>query len=152
MPIYHTTPLFIHIAIDSTMGTLLLFFSALLLSPLLYCLLSAKENGKDRRPPLPPGPKGFPIIGNLLQLGPKPHRRLQALFKVYGPLIRIRLGSTEALVVASAAVARQFFGGHDVNFSNRPNCAIGDHMSFNYQASTYTNTYHTSYYFIVSSK
>nr|CAD1837903.1 unnamed protein product [Ananas comosus var. bracteatus] len=69
---------------------------------------------------LPPGPKGWPILGNLPQLGPKPHHTLHALSKAHGPLFHLRFGFVDVVVASSAAVAAQFLKVHDANFSNRP--------------------------------
>ncbi|KAG6688792.1 hypothetical protein I3842_11G142700 [Carya illinoinensis] len=41
---------------------------------------------------LPPGPTGFPIIGNLLAIGDTPHESLAKLAKKHGPLMTVRLG------------------------------------------------------------
>ncbi|KAI9076677.1 hypothetical protein K1719_041442 [Acacia pycnantha] len=41
---------------------------------------------------LPPGPSPLPVIGNLLELGDKPHKSLAKLAKTYGPIISLRLG------------------------------------------------------------
>ena len=101
------------------MASLLLSLFALILSSFLYYFLFSKNN-KGRRAPLPPGPKGWPILGNLFQLGPKPHQTLCALSKIYGPLLRLRFGSVDVIVAASAAAAAQFLKVHDANFSNRP--------------------------------
>ncbi|KAJ9553225.1 hypothetical protein OSB04_017270 [Centaurea solstitialis] len=53
---------------------------------------------------LPPGPPKLPIIGNLHQVGDKPHVSLAHFAKEHGPLISLRLG-TQVLVVASSPEA-----------------------------------------------
>lgn len=89
-------------------------------------------NNKKRRP-LPPGPRGWPVLGNLPQLGAKPHHTLCALAREYGPLFRLRFGSAEVVVAASAEVAAQFLRTHDANFSNRPPNSGAEHVAYNYQ-------------------
>ncbi|OMP08136.1 Cytochrome P450 [Corchorus olitorius] len=59
---------------------------------------------KRHRLPLPPGPKPWPIIGNLPHMGPVPHHSLAALAKV-----------------------------HDANFSSRPPNAGAKYVAYNYQ-------------------
>ena len=47
------------------------------------------------------GPRGWPVLGNLLQLDiPHFHEQLEAWAKVHGPLYRLRMGPRDALVVA----------------------------------------------------
>ncbi|WOH02384.1 hypothetical protein DCAR_0521773 [Daucus carota subsp. sativus] len=41
---------------------------------------------------LPPGPYPLPIIGNIHKLGKHPHKSLNTLAQVYGPIIRLKLG------------------------------------------------------------
>nr|UHB15532.1 cytochrome P450 [Paris polyphylla] len=53
--------------------------------------------------------------------------------KTYGPLFRLRLGSVEAVVASSAAVAEEFLRTHDGNFCNRPPNAGAEHIAYNYQ-------------------
>ncbi|XP_020260747.1 flavonoid 3'-monooxygenase-like [Asparagus officinalis] len=115
------------------MASLLILLSTLFLSFLLYCLLFDGKRRMGRRPPLPPGPRGWPVLGNLPQLGTKPHQTLYALSKVYGPLFHLRFGSVDVVVAASAAVATQFLRNHDVNFSNRPPNSAAEHIAYNYQ-------------------
>ena len=115
------------------MAPLLLSLSTLLLASLLYYLLFTSKNSKGRQAPLPPGPRGWPILGNLPQLGSKPHRTLCALSKIYGPLFRLRFGSVDIIVAASAAAAAQFLKVHDANFSNRPLASGPKIFSYNHQ-------------------
>ncbi|XP_008791304.2 flavonoid 3'-monooxygenase CYP75B137-like [Phoenix dactylifera] len=115
------------------MAPLLLLFFTLLLSYLLYYYFFSKERTKGSRAPLPPGPRGWPVLGNLPQLGPKPHHTLHALSRAHGPLFRLRLGSVDVVVAASAAVAAQFLRAHDANFSNRPPNSGAEHIAYNYQ-------------------
>ena len=52
-----------------------------------------------------PGPRGWPLLGNLLQVKfSRIHRDLEAWSRVYGPLFRVRLGSTRMLVIADHAL------------------------------------------------
>ncbi|XLT14209.1 hypothetical protein HN51_059899, partial [Arachis hypogaea] len=83
--------------------------------------------------PLPPGPKPWPIIGNLPHLGPVPHHAIAALAKVHGPLMHLRLGMVDVVVAASAKVAEQFLKVHDANFSSRPPNAGAKYIAYNYQ-------------------
>ena len=117
------------------MAPLLLFVATLFLSFLIYCLFFREKSSEARRScPQPSGPRGWPVLGNLLQLGQKPHQTLCALSKVYGPLFRLRFGSVDVVVAASAAVAAQFLKEHDANFSNRPPNSGAEHVAYNYQA------------------
>ncbi|PON52449.1 Cytochrome P450, E-class, group I [Parasponia andersonii] len=68
---------------------------------------------------LPPGPRPFPIIGNLLELGDKPHKSLAKLSHTHGPIMRLKLGQMTTVVVSSAAMAKVVLQTHDQLFSNR---------------------------------
>ncbi|KAK8537618.1 hypothetical protein V6N13_096569 [Hibiscus sabdariffa] len=106
----------------------------------LYSLLSAVflysvfiTLRKRHRLRFPPGPKPWPIIGNLPDMGPMPHQGLAAMAKVYGPLMHLRLGFVDVVVAASASVAAQFLKVHDSNFSSRPPNAGAKYVAYNYQ-------------------
>ncbi|KAF7082007.1 hypothetical protein CFC21_085896 [Triticum aestivum] len=85
------------------------------------------------RAPLPPGPRGWPVLGNLPQLGGKTHRTLHEMTRLYGPMLRLRFGSSLVVVAGSADVAKQFLRTHDAKFSSRPPNSGGEHMAYNYQ-------------------
>ena len=69
---------------------------------------------------LPPGPATLPLLGNLHQLGPLPHRALRDLARVHGPVMRLRLGRSPAVVLSSAAAAWEALRGHDLDCCTRP--------------------------------
>nr|AYV65219.1 flavonoid 3'-hydroxylase [Rosa hybrid cultivar] len=83
--------------------------------------------------PLPPGPKPWPVVGNLPHLGPFPHHSIAELAKKHGPLMHLRLGYVDVVVAASASVAAQFLKTHDANFSSRPPNSGAKHLAYNYQ-------------------
>ncbi|XP_065878611.1 flavonoid 3'-monooxygenase-like [Euphorbia lathyris] len=83
--------------------------------------------------PLPPGPRPWPILGNLPHLGPKPHQSIAALARTYGPLMHLRMGFVDVVVAASSSVATQFLKVHDANFSSRPPNSGAKHVAYNYQ-------------------
>ncbi|KAL4395249.1 hypothetical protein AHAS_Ahas02G0233100 [Arachis hypogaea] len=68
---------------------------------------------------MPPGPYPYPIIGNILELGQKPHQSLFNLSKIYGPLMTLKLGSLNAIVISSPEIAKEALTKHDLAFSNR---------------------------------
>ncbi|KAL3637938.1 cytochrome P450 [Castilleja foliolosa] len=109
--------------------TLIILTSILAFS--LYAVLRRRRRRDSK--PLPPGPRPWPIVGNLPQLGPKPHQSMAALAKVYGPLMHLKMGFAHVIVAASAGAAEQFLKVHDANFSSRPPNSGAKHVAYNYQ-------------------
>ncbi|KAL5201280.1 hypothetical protein ABZP36_035634 [Zizania latifolia] len=81
---------------------------------------------------LPPGPKPWPIIGNLNLISALPHRSIHELSKRYGPLMQLRFGSFPVVVGSSVEMARFFLRTHDAVFVDRPRTAAGKHTTYNY--------------------
>lgn len=78
-----------------------------------------------RRKPYPPGPKGWPVIGNMTMMSQLTHRGLANLANQYGGIFHLRMGFLHIVVVSSPDTARQVLQLHDKIFSNRPaNIAI----------------------------
>ncbi|XP_078443839.1 flavonoid 3'-monooxygenase-like [Wolffia australiana] len=85
----------------------------------------------QRVPQLPPGPKGWPVLGNLPSLGSKPDEAVDALVLKYGPMLSLRLGSVQTVIVSSGAAVSAFLKGHDADFSSRPFSTFGQHVCYN---------------------
>lgn len=87
---------------------------------------------------LPPGPKPWPIIGNMMNLlGPSPHRSLHSLSLKYGGMPTVKLGKFPVVVASSPQMAEQFLKVHDTNFAMRPSLAAGKHSAYNYSDMTW---------------
>ncbi|CAI0409811.1 unnamed protein product [Linum tenue] len=83
--------------------------------------LLGRSKTSDRAPAgkLPPGPTRVPIIGNLHNLGPNPHKSLADLAKVHGPLMSLKLGRVTTIVASSPGMAKEILQKHDKVLSNR---------------------------------
>jgi cytochrome P450 len=79
--------------------------------------LIPRSNANPRK--LPPGPKPFPVIGNLLDLGDKPHKSLTKLAKAHGPIMSLKLGRVTTIIISSANTAKQVLQTHDQLLCNR---------------------------------
>ncbi|RKU45353.1 hypothetical protein DL546_008165 [Coniochaeta pulveracea] len=68
-----------------------------------------------------PGPRGWPIVGNLLQnRGEVPGDIYRKWAQTYGPVFQIQLGNTTAVVVNSADSAKKLFLGQRNAMNSRP--------------------------------
>ncbi|GLT41787.1 hypothetical protein SLA2020_158300 [Shorea laevis] len=83
--------------------------------------------------PLPPGPKGWPVVGALPLLGSMPHVALAKMAKKYGPVMYLRMGTLDMVVASTPDAARAFLKTLDLNFSNRPPNAGATHIAYNAQ-------------------
>ncbi|KAI7745400.1 hypothetical protein M8C21_015097, partial [Ambrosia artemisiifolia] len=68
---------------------------------------------------LPPGPRPWPIIGNLHQVGKNPHVSTALLAQEHGALISLRLGSQVLIVASSPEAAMGILKSQDRFLSSR---------------------------------
>ncbi|XP_060194322.1 geraniol 8-hydroxylase-like [Lycium barbarum] len=68
---------------------------------------------------LAPGPFSLPIIGNLHFLGDKPHISLAQLAKTHGPIVNLKLGQINTVVISSSVLAKEVMQKQDLAFSSR---------------------------------
>lgn len=87
---------------------------------------------------LPPGPRPWPIIGNLNLIGSLPHRSLHDLSRKYGPIMQVQFGSFPVLVGSSVDMARTILRTHDATFAGRPKTAAGKYTTYNYSDITWS--------------
>ncbi|GJM98688.1 hypothetical protein PR202_ga15718 [Eleusine coracana subsp. coracana] len=111
-------------------------FLGVVLATVLF--LKAVARRSRRKYNLPPGPKPWPIIGNLDLMGALPHRSIHALSKKYGPLMQLQFGSFPVVVGSSVEMAKFFLKTHDVVFTDRPKTAAGKYTTYNYRDITWS--------------
>ncbi|KAL2234830.1 UNVERIFIED_CONTAM: Trimethyltridecatetraene synthase [Sesamum indicum] len=109
--------------------------ACLLLLVFLYLLA---KTIRRRKLNLPPGPKPWPVIGNLNLIGPLPHRSLHQLSQKYGPLLHLQFGSFPVVVGSSVEMAKVFLKTMDVTFASRPKTAAGKYTTYNYSDITWS--------------
>ncbi|KAL8252647.1 hypothetical protein R6Q59_036340 [Mikania micrantha] len=68
---------------------------------------------------LPPGPRPWPIIGNMHQMAKNPHVVAANFAKQYGPLISLRLGTRLLVVASSPEAAKEVLKTQDRQLSGR---------------------------------
>ncbi|MCD7463348.1 hypothetical protein HAX54_050376 [Datura stramonium] len=97
----------------------------------LYLVQELHNIFMKKKKKLPPGPKGFPIVGNLhMVLGKNLHQDLHHIAKRHGPIMHMRFGHVPVIVASSPHAAEQFLKKHDVTFSSRPYNAAAQYIAY----------------------
>ncbi|GLJ45514.1 hypothetical protein SUGI_0958270 [Cryptomeria japonica] len=98
---------------------------------IIYRFVTKKKSKSDKGElELPPGPRPWPLVGNLHLLGSLPHKALAELATKYGAIMFLRLGSVPTVVVSSPAMAKEFLKTHDLIFANRPPTSAGKYLAY----------------------
>ncbi|XP_077242868.1 7-ethoxycoumarin O-deethylase-like [Tasmannia lanceolata] len=104
-------------AFNQKTETILVLSLALFFSIAWYVWM-AKNSSKGKFP-LPPGPRGLPLIGYLPFLSTDLHRDFGKLAETYGPILKLRLGTKTCIVVSSPTLAKEVMREQDPTFANR---------------------------------
>ncbi|KAI0351930.1 cytochrome P450 [Trametes cingulata] len=94
-------------------------------------LLLWKKKGRGKGLRLPPGPRGLPIIGNILDFpsshyGPTFHK----LSKVYGNLVHVRLFGQPVIVLGNYQAAVDLLEKRSANYSDRPRSVMAELVGY----------------------
>ncbi|XP_019198878.1 PREDICTED: cytochrome P450 71A1-like [Ipomoea nil] len=101
-------------------------------------LILLAKHLRRRKLHLPPGPKPWPIIGNLNLIGTLPHCSIHNLSEKYGPIMQLQFGSFPVVVGSSVEMAKIFLKTMDINFVGRPKTAAGKYTTYNYSDITWS--------------
>ncbi|KAI3608805.1 cytochrome p450 [Moniliophthora roreri] len=85
--------------------------------------------GRRRPGKLPPGPKGYPIVGNALQLRDRPWHTFVEWKKQYGDIVYLRLFNQDAVVLNSAKAAADLLDRRGSNYSERLQMPVVEHSN-----------------------
>lgn len=86
---------------------------------LLYTIANEFIRSSARVPGIG-GPRGVPLIGNLIQIRQNAAEQYRIWSKTYGAVYQIQLGNIPVIVVNSAAAAKTLFGQNAQALSSRP--------------------------------
>ncbi|CAO2210567.1 unnamed protein product [Urochloa humidicola] len=105
-----------------------LLFLSLVSLPIVLTLLRRKSTPSFRNRRRPPGPWNLPLIGSLLHLltSQPPQVALRDLAKKYGPVMFLRMGQVDTVVVSSPVAAREVLRDKDVIFASRPSLVFSE--------------------------
>ncbi|KAK4400335.1 Flavonoid 3'-monooxygenase, partial [Sesamum angolense] len=78
-----------------------------------------KKTSQEAPHPLPPGPRGLPILGYLPFLHENLHIQFTELARQYGPIYKFKLGNKLCMVISSPSLVKEVVRDHDAVFANR---------------------------------
>ncbi|XP_065864678.1 cytochrome P450 71D445 [Euphorbia lathyris] len=107
---------------------------------LLFLILLRKIlKPKTPTPNLPPGPKKLPLIGNIHQLiGGIPHQKMRDLSQIHGPIMHLKLGELENVIISSKEAAEKILKTHDVLFAQRPQMIVAKSVTYDFHDITFS--------------
>ncbi|KAM4660174.1 cytochrome P450 1A4-like [Amazona ochrocephala] len=94
---------------------------------LVFLLLQSLRQHVPKGLRRPPGPRGFPILGNVLELRKDPHVVLSRLSRRYGDVMEVKIGTWPVLVLSGLDTIKQALVKQAEDFMGRP-----DFHSFQY--------------------
>ncbi|KAE8771735.1 Cytochrome P450 99A2 [Hordeum vulgare] len=108
---------------EPSAGAATLVFLTLASLVILASVLTRKPKNQRR----PPGPWRLPLIGSLHHvLTSQPQVALRDLAKKHGPVMYLRFGQMDTVVVSSPAAAQEVLRDKDLTFASRPNILVSE--------------------------
>ncbi|KAL5728118.1 hypothetical protein ACHQM5_001240 [Ranunculus cassubicifolius] len=99
---------------------------------LIFCWYKfiSKQSSQGGKVPSPPGPRGLPLLGNLLSLKPELHTYFTELGQTYGPIYKLQLGNKVGIVISSPSLAKEVLKDYDTTFANHDVPAVGKILTY----------------------
>ncbi|NXW44501.1 CP1A5 protein, partial [Nyctiprogne leucopyga] len=94
---------------------------------LVFLLIQSLQQHVPQGLKSPPGPRGYPILGNALELSKDTHLVLTRLSQKYGDVMEVRIGTRPVLVLSGLDTIKQALVKQGEDFMGRP-----DLYSFRY--------------------
>ncbi|KAJ4750931.1 Cytochrome P450 [Rhynchospora pubera] len=69
---------------------------------------------------LPPGPRPWPVVGNLYDIKPVQFRCFAEWAEKYGPIMSVWFGTSLAVVISTSDLAKEVLKEHDLQLADRP--------------------------------
>lgn len=98
----------------------------LFLLSIVYSAIKATTAPKGLR--RVPGPRGLPLIGNTLQLGPQPQKQLKRWAAEYGELVQVQMGWENWVFLNSPAAVKEILDRQSAITSGRPPMPVGSDL------------------------
>ncbi|XP_070618059.1 cytochrome P450 1A5-like [Erythrolamprus reginae] len=101
-----------------------------LIGLVVFCLLFiVLRKRTSQGSPRIPGPRGYPLIGNMLEVGKNVHLSLTRMRETYGDVMMIRIGTMPVLVLSGYETIKEALVRHSEDFKGRPDIYIFRHVS-----------------------
>ncbi|KAK4486410.1 hypothetical protein RD792_009084 [Penstemon davidsonii] len=95
------------------------YIAALSILVIVISMFWYTKKPTSKSPPLPPGPRGLPIVGYLPFLNQNLLVQFTGLAHKYGPIYKIQLGTKLWVVIGSPSLTKEVVRDHDSVFANR---------------------------------
>ncbi|XP_075360293.1 cytochrome P450 1A4-like [Mycteria americana] len=87
---------------------------------LVFLLIQSLQQHVPKGLKSPPGPRGYPILGNVLELRKDTHLALTRLSQKYGDVMEVRIGTRPVVVLSGLDTIRQALVKQGEDFMGRP--------------------------------